>query len=261
MKPPGPIPRGLLDRFSGWSWEVAWSHVADATVWQLTGPDGETRYLKLRVGRRQGQLTDERDRLVWAHGRLPVPRPLDHGIADGMEWLLLSGLPGRDATHPDLTGDQATLVGLLAQGLHAFHDVDPRDCPFDFRLDTALDRARHRVEEGLVVPEDLHREHQHLTPADVLARLVDERPRTEDVVVCHGDYCLPNVLIQGGQVVGYLDLGDLGLADRWWDLAVATWSVTWNLGPGWEDLFLEAYGVAPDHERVAYYRLLYDIVG
>ena len=50
------------------------------------------------------------------------------------------------------------------------------------------------------------------------------------------------------------------MADRWWDLAVATWSVTWNLGPGYEALFLEEYGVGRDDRRVAFYRLLYDVV-
>jgi kanamycin kinase len=36
--------------------------------------------------------------------------------------------------------------------------------------------------------------------------------------------------------------------------------VTWNLGPGWEELFLDAYGVRRDSERNAYYRLMYDMV-
>jgi kanamycin kinase len=68
------------------------------------------------------------------------------------------------------------------------------------------------------------------------------------------------VLISDGRVSGCVDLGQLGVADRWWDLAVATWSVTWNLGPRWEDLFLDAYGVRRDPARVAFFRLLYDLL-
>jgi kanamycin kinase len=41
---------------------------------------------------------------------------------------------------------------------------------------------------------------------------------------------------------------------------VASWSITWNLGPGWEDLFLRSYGTNRDPGRVAFYRLLYDLV-
>jgi kanamycin kinase len=50
------------------------------------------------------------------------------------------------------------------------------------------------------------------------------------------------------------------VADRWRDLAVATWSVTWNLGPGLEQTFLEAYGAPYDEEQSRFYRLLYDVV-
>ena len=42
-------------------------------------------------------------------------------------------------------------------------------------------------------------------------------------------------------------------------VAVGAWSVTWNLGPGWEELFYEAYGVEPDEPRIEFYRLLYDL--
>jgi aminoglycoside phosphotransferase len=134
-------------------------------------------------------------------------------------------------------------------------------CPFDFRLDTALAHAQARVQGGLVDPEeDFHPEHRHLTPIAALAELERLRPDAEDLVVCHGDYCPPNILIADGEITGFVDLGELGVADRWWDLAIASWSITWNLGPGWEDLFLRAYGTNRDPGRVAFYRLLYDLV-
>ena len=40
---------------------------------------------------------------------------------------------------------------------------------------------------------------------------------------------------------------------------LATWSTTWNYGPGWEDFLLDAYGVDPDAHRMRYYRLLWDL--
>ena len=58
---------------------------------------------------------------------------------------------------------------------------------------------------------------------------------------------------------GYVDLGELGIADRWWDVTLGAWSTTWNVGPGYEDRFYEAYGVERDDDRIAFYRLLYDL--
>jgi kanamycin kinase len=49
------------------------------------------------------------------------------------------------------------------------------------------------------------------------------------------------------------------VADRWADLAVAAWSTEWNYGPGYDGLVYEGYGIAPDPERIAYYRLLWDM--
>jgi hypothetical protein len=54
-------------------------------------------------------------------------------------------------------------------------------------------------------------------------------------------------------------VGELAVADRWCDIAVGAWSVTWNVGPGWEDLFYESYGVQPEPDRITFYRLLYDL--
>lgn len=85
-------------------------------------------------------------------------------------------------------------------------------------------------------------------------------PPVDILVVCHGDACAPNTLLdEYGRLVGHVDLGTLGLADRWADIAIATWSTAWNYGPGWEETLLAAYGVGPDPLRTAYYRLLWDL--
>jgi kanamycin kinase len=134
------------------------------------------------------------------------------------------------------------------------------DRPFDYRVPRALEHAAARVAGGTIDPSGFHEVHEHLSPEQALTRLRELAPRQEeDVVVCHGDYCFPNVLLHEGRVVGYLDLGEVGLAERWRDLAVATWSVTWNVGPGYEDLFLDAYGTDWDMSRRDFYRLLYDL--
>ena len=90
--------------------------------------------------------------------------------------------------------------------------------------------------------------------------VVADPPPVDRLVVCHGDACAPNTLLSDdGSCSGHVDVGSLGVADRWADLAVATWSTAWNYGPGWESTLLDAYGIGPDPERAAYYRLLWDL--
>lgn len=74
----------------------------------------------------------------------------------------------------------------------------------------------------------------------------------------HGDACAPNTLIDaGGQWAGHVDLGDVAVGNRWADLAVASMSLDWNFGEGHQDAFFAAYGIAPDAERIRYYRALF----
>jgi len=44
----------------------------------------------------------------------------------------------------------------------------------------------------------------------------------------HGDLCLPNILIKNNHVVGFIDLENSGLGDRWYDYAWVLWSVVRN---------------------------------
>lgn len=79
------------------------------------------------------------------------------------------------------------------------------------------------------------------------------------LVVCHGDACMPNTLLDdAGRPLAHVDLAALGTADRWADIAVASMSTEWNFGPGWADVLIEAYGIAPDRERLEYYRRLWN---
>ncbi len=257
---PLPIPSSVAGQIEGWEASLAYSYGPETATWRLRR-GLHTRYLKVaRVGW-EPSLTRERDRMGWAQGRLSVPRVIDHGTDNDVEWLLTWALPGVDATAEQFIRSPASLVPILAEGLRRFHETPAQDCPFSFRLADALSHVRARVEAGIIDPQrDFHPEHSHLTPSQALAELESTQPATEDVVLCHGDYCLPNVMIDDGRVSGYVDLGELALADRWWDLAVATWSLTWNLGPVWEDTFLLSYGVEPDRDRIRYFRLLYDLV-
>jgi kanamycin kinase len=254
-------PAQIRSAYGDWRWSVA-SDWPDQATWRLEEPTGpRVHFLKLTQSGHFPTALDEEERLRWARPYLPVPEVIDSGSDVAVDWLLTGALDGTDATKHALLEDPARLVPAIARGLAAFHAAAPVDgCPFDFTTATALEHVRKRVRVGVAEPTDLHPEYQHFTLAQALDELERLAPAAEDLVVCHGDYCFPNVLLDdAGAVTGYVDLGELGVADRWCDIAVGAWSVTWNVGPGWEELFYDAYGVQPDADRITFYRLLYDL--
>ena len=236
---------------AGWEATVVWAFAPGVVTWRLRAPHGEVRYLKVARRGREIGLGAESERMHWAAqragplaplaplpppprrpARLPVREVLREGVDGEREWLLTAALPGVNATDTALTADPPRLVPLLAQGLRRFHALEVEGCPFDGRLETALATVRHRLAAGLTQQDGpLRPEHGVSTPGAALDLLIRRRPPERDLVVCHGDYCLPNVLIEDWRVAGFVDLGALAVADRWRDLAVATWSVTWNPGP------------------------------
>jgi kanamycin kinase len=257
IEPPAP----LRATYADWQWSLA-SEWADQAAWRVEAPGGSAvHFVKVTESGHFPTARHERDRLLWARAYLPVPAVIDAGSDDAVDWLVTDALAGTDATKHALLADPARLVPAFAHGLAAFHAAAPVSvCPFDFTMATALDHVRTRIRDGVAEPADLHPEYRQLTLAQALTRVEQLAPTTEDLVVCHGDYCFPNVLLDpAGMVTGYIDIGELGVADRWYDVAVAAWSVTWNVGPGWEDLFYESYGVRPEPDRIECYRLLYDL--
>lgn len=184
-------------------------------------------------------LAAEAARLAWAVPFTPVPRVIDQGSGDGGSWLVTAALPGESAVSGRWTAEPATAVAAIGHGLRALHEALPAHaCPFSWSVEDRL------AARGPAVATDR-------LPAP---------PPIDQLVVCHGDACSPNTLIgPDGCWTGHVDLGSMGVADRWADLAVATWSTVWNYGPGWEERLLDAYGIAPDPDRTRYYRLLWEL--
>ncbi|PDP87857.1 aminoglycoside phosphotransferase APH(3') [Glycomyces fuscus] len=235
------------------------------------------------------ELLDQERRLRWLDGRgLPVPRVLDSGSWAGLRWLAMSHLDGRAAHEPWPAGDRSRVVVLLARAARALHAAPAGGCPFDMTPSARLERARERVASGLVERSWAAAGREGPPAAEVLSEL-DGLARALGpgrTALVHGDYCLPNVLLDTGLVRGgagrahrsapagrgpgpadgapsagegwaLVDLGRAGLGDPHADLADMVGSLLSPMNPqfGPEDAerFLDAYGredVDPERLRL-----------
>ena len=59
----------------------------------------------------------------------------------------------------------------------------------------------------------------------------------------HGDFCLPNVMLKGGEFSSFIDVGQAGVGDRHIDIFWLIWSLNYNLGTNkYMDYIFELYG-------------------
>jgi kanamycin kinase len=237
---------------------LAWEN-EDALTFEV-GEDPERCFVKWAPAGSPLDLAAEAARMTWAGAYTPVPRVLSEGADGEGSWLVTAALPGHSAVSPRWLADPRTAVIAIGAGLRAMHDALPAaDCPFSWMAAGRIAAAQRAAAAGRLDTSDWAAEHRELGVEGVLAQVRDIPPAGQ-LVVCHGDACAPNTLItDDGRWSGHVDLGDLGVADRWADLAIATWSAGWNYGPGWERLLLDAYGIKPDAGRIRYYRLLWEL--
>ena len=103
------------------------------------------------------------------------------------------------------------------------------------------------------------------SPWKLLTYLKENQP-AEDIVLTHGDYCLPNIFAEGDQISGFIDLGRMGPADRWQDIALAIRSLRDNFSGKYSnekmifdfqpEMLLSELDMELDEEKLRYYLLL-----
>ncbi len=260
--PPGPglrVPQAVLALAGGRPVRPVWVNDRGG-ITCVIGQGERRRFAKWASADSGIDLAAEAARLSWAVAFAPVPKLLDQGADQAGSWILTSALPGQMAVTLRWRAEPRTAVTAIGAGLRALHEALPAgSCPFSWTAGQRLAGVRSLAADQRLDPARWHRDHRELGIATALRVLADPPP-TDLLVVCHGDSCAPNTLLaDDGRCSGHVDLGALGVADRWADLAIATWSTTWNYGPGWEAVLLDSYGVVPDPDRTRYYRLLYDL--
>ena len=222
------VPRIARELAGGREPELAWRNDLGGLTFRVQG-----RYLKWNPRSTGIDLDRERVRLEWLASRHPAPRVVDHGADDDAQWLLTEALPGGCAVGNTWRARRPEAIRALATGLRAIHAVPIHDVPAAWATDSWV--GRQPVQLG-------------------------PRPPIDDPVLVHGDACAPNTLIDdAGAWTGNVDFGDLAVGDRWADLAIASLSLDWNFGEGHQDELFDAYGIAPDAERIRYYRGLWDL--
>lgn len=233
---PPKVPPTVLELARGAGLRAVWVNELGGTTFRTD--DG--RHIKFGPLNRETSLRAEAERLAWAVRYVSAPRVLEVGGDATHEWLVTATLPGESAVAARWIADPKTAVQAVGKGLRALHDALPvDDCPFDWSVEARIANAAGR---GIRLPDALR-----------------EAPPIDRLVVCHGDACCPNTLLDDeGCWIAHVDLGALGIADRWADIAVAAMSTGWNYGPGWEDALIAAYGVEPDPARLDFYRRLWN---
>lgn len=256
----------------GARWACLGERSSGATVYRVSYGDEPVYYVKTTPPRHRDDPrfdpAGDADRLSWLSKRgLPVPEVVAAGTGDQLCWIVTTALPGRPAAGPWTHEEQLRVIDVFADAARALHALPVGECPFERRQADVVRQARAAIELGAVDLDDVDTAHENWTAQQLWDKLsATEVPPEDDLVVCHGDLYLDNVLIdpQTLTLSGIIDVDRLGIADRWHDLSLALYSIgcvsagrSRDEGPAFAERFARRYGgITPDHRKMAYYQML-----
>ena len=207
----------------------------EARVWFLDREEG--LYLKTAP---RGSLRREAEMTAFFCGKGLAAEVLRYESLD-RDWLLTRAVPGEDCTFRRYLEDPKRLSALLGEKLRMLHEVSTAGCPVTDHTGAYLAAVAEGQARGRFDGSYFHRE--GLTEEAARRIIPETAPLLKNEVLLHGDYCLPNVMLEDWRFSGFIDLDHGGIGDRHIDLFWGAWSLGFNLGTDrWRDRFLDAYG-------------------
>ena len=206
--------------------------------------------------------------MKWLQDKLAVPKILGFERDERKNYLLMTKVPGEMSCTDKYLNMPEQLTTMLVEGLQMLWKVDVSDYPYIFNLEKKLQIAKYRVENKLVDMDDVEPDtfgEDGFKNPDLLLEWLNNNKPEEELVLSHGDFCLPNIFLSDVKISGYIDLGRAGVADRWQDIALCYRSLNHNFNGKYNgkqyqgfyvDMLFEKLGIEPDWNKIRYYILL-----
>jgi len=197
---------------------------------------GETKSF-LKIGGK-GSLEREYRMTEFLSRHRAAPVVMAYETDGTSDYLLTEAIEGEDGTATEHLEQPERLAAVFGESLRLLHSIPIEGCPYPDRTSELLDELRGK--------------------AKCLETIRKLEARAGCDVIMHGDYCLPNIILDRFAWKGFVDLGYGGMGDRHYDLYWGIWTLGYNLkSDRYMDRFLDAYGRADiDAERLVWFTQL-----
>ena len=193
-------------------------------------------YLKTAA---RGALKREQELARYFHGKGLAPEVLAY-ISAERDFMLTARVRGEDMTLRKYLDEPKKLSELSASLLRGLHETDFSGCPVQDHTARYLATAAENFKKG---PYDLSYAPEFKTAGEAWDFLQKNAHMLQNEVLLHGDYCLPNVMLEDWRFTGFIDVGNGGVGDRHVDLFWGAWTLAFNLGTdAYRERFFDAYG-------------------
>lgn len=219
--------------------------------------DDKKYFLKIA---REGLLTSEFEKLDWLKDKLKVPNVELYDKYNGVEYLITTSVSGEMVCSDKYLDNPEIGLKVIAEAFKNIYSVEIEDCPFDVDIEYKLKLVENNVINKLIKDEDLKEKTlEKFGSVENLLRYLKENKFTCEKCFSHGDTSLPNIFAKDEKFAGFIDVGECGIADKWFDLAICEKSIVRNFGSEFVSKFYDFLNINPDREKIDYYLYMMEL--
>jgi len=219
-------------------------------------------HAKIRPADDAEMLELEAQKVNWASNVLPVANKAFVKKLAGISIMFTKTLDGSPSF--DLVGKLPSdkIVAGITEATKLMRSVSTANVPFaapGWTRENYVEANLGKLATSKNKHRQLHPDFSRLTLKE-LRDIVDQGPGNQIRVLTHGDWCMPNIMMDDeGRVTGIVDLGELHVGDEKLDPAIMSWTIRANMGNQWEDRYLNSLNINSQDDGINYQRLIYDL--
>ncbi len=197
-------------------------------------------YLKVSAA---DTLKREADMTAYFHSKGLGTEVIDYTTYDGSDLFLTAAVKGEDCTHATYLENPEKLCDTIAENLRKLHELSYTGCPVMQKTAEYIATAEKNYRTGNYDKSHFPDSFGYRSAEEAMSVLREGKDALKCDVLLHGDYCLPNIMLDDWRLSAYIDVGNGGVGDRHIDLFWGAWTLEFNLKTDkYRDRFLDAYG-------------------
>lgn len=211
------------------------------------------------------EVLEEGKNLQWLDKHIAVPKVYELGYEDNYYYIIMEKLSGTMFQELFTTYSLEAVVKKYALLIKQFHQIPYNQLPYNHNLENKLLAVKTNVETGKVKEQYFEREFRHLHTKQMYELLLQNQVAEDHLVLCHGDVCMPNIMMEGMELSGFIDVMNMGVCDRYLDIAIALRTLRYNFElygytftKEYQDIFCKTYGITELNQQKLFFYIILD---
>ena len=212
---------------------------SSTNVYEVNLTNGKEAILKVQHLTNRNDLYEEYKRIIWLQGKCNVPEVYYYAENGKDKFMLMEKKEGISAHKYE------GFAKLIGKELKKIHSINIENCNFSQNnVETLLKNAINNID---VIYHQINEIYPEMSKSEVIDFLKNNVPT--DKVLVHGDYSLPNILINKNGEIGLIDLGDVSISSMYFDFFYLRKSMIRNKKIEQFEELLHAYGIKELDEK------------